>query len=109
MAESQSSTVSYVPSELILDQDDAFVERLNEVEYLYFSNTVNGSNVGPFIERDSSDEESDVENDAHLDFCEVWDLRESADQQKFKTETCKCREFYGGTPCSEKVDWETVV
>lgn len=57
-----------------MDPDDAFVERLNEVEYLYFSNTVNGSNVGPFIERDSSDEESDVENDAHLDFCEVWDL-----------------------------------
>ena len=108
---SQDSHVSSVPSELIEDQDAAFIDELNQVDQLYFGwfDELSAEEVESIeYENESETEIVNYDSDSDLDFDDEQpvnteptyeDNSEYVRQAKFRNETCCCKEFYG-QPCS---------
>ncbi|XP_062610795.1 uncharacterized protein LOC134272593 [Saccostrea cucullata] len=116
-----------IPSEIVLYQDDEFLEDIERVDELYFSKLVAPkSNVrdrqfcdlSSDSETDTSDfgdvnYDSDSESDNDNYDGDVYipnevndtDTKEYIIRSKFQNDTCGCKEFYG-MPCSTKIACE---
>lgn len=112
---SQLSTISTVPSELLLQNDDEFVEEVSIVDDLYFINQEDSSNneivsdeeSPTHFESDASDDDSEhFQGISYLDHSEI-DKKEYEKQESFKSKTCGCKLYDG--PCSNELDWEAVL
>ena len=119
---SQESSASTVPFELSQNQDDDFIDELNNVNELYFQ-VSQGQTNAPFDENfsgsesdvDSCNDDSDCDN---VDICNTCtfevehsdtDIHEHEKQNKFRNETCGCQEFYFGKPCSTVISFDDVI
>jgi hypothetical protein len=129
---SQESSASTVPYELSQSTDQTFVDDLNAVNDLYFNSNYtfieNESVNNPHdidvlsysSDNDSVNYESDVDDvvqdfgdlSQRVDIIDIKrdvDIKEDDKISKFKLETCNCKEFYKGTPCSTMIDFDDVV
>jgi hypothetical protein len=110
---SVSSSASTVPLDLIHDQDNDFVDEIDEVDRIYFGNIEinlrDDISYSDLNDEDDEDCESDKENvDSNTSNigveCSELDLCESEKQTHFLNQTCNCERLYNKVPCSKIVD-----
>lgn len=127
---SQESAASTVPYEYEWSQhdDEEFEDELNSVHNLYFQNHPNDENFfGSYDESYdpnpamSDHNESDMDSDAEnleleattstviLEDLSEIDQNELQKQERFMTESCGCKEFYSGKPCSQVLDHQSIL
>ena len=107
---SVSFSASTVPLDLIHDQDNDFVDEIDEVDRIYFGNIeINLRDdiiYSDLNDEDDDDCESDKENiDSSTSNigveCNELDLCESEKQKYFRNQTCNCERLYNKVPCSK--------
>lgn len=110
---SEVSQCSTIPYEIIENQDDQFIEELNEVDALYFQPVVVQAEEPDSPEKEENDD-SDSENEVgggsehnYIDETED-DRKEYQAQTKFRNDTCGCKEFYSD-PCSQVLEWDSII
>ncbi|XP_053376392.1 uncharacterized protein LOC123561263 [Mercenaria mercenaria] len=111
-------TRTTVPEELVLDQDDDFLDEIDRVNDLYFGNiepnTFQNEQNSSAESSDCNDSDTDILSQGHVNDTEFEieqrdvDLLEQSAQSKFHTEGCGCIRLYG-KPCSTILNWETLV
>ena len=122
---SQESCASTIPYELSQDQDQDFIDDLNDINDLYFQTYNVQDNNLLFRSNDSDSDinfDSDIEDDTHSDVSDhinqqsdsfidpsLNDLKENNVQEKFKSESCGCKGFGQGHPCSTTIDFSLMV
>ena len=115
---SVSSSTSTVPLDLIHDQDNDFVDEIDEVDRIYFGNIEinlrDDISYSDLNDEDDEDCESDKENiDSSTSNigveCSELDLCESEKQKHFLNQTCNCERLYNKVPCSKIVDNEVLI
>ena len=104
-----SSSASTVPLDLIHDQDNDFVDEIDEVNRIYFGNIeIKLRDDISYLDLNDEDDESDKENiDSTSNIgveCSELDLCESEKQTHFVNQTCNCERLYNKVPCSKIVD-----
>ena len=113
-----SSSASTVPLDLIHDQDNDFVDEIDEVDRIYFGNIEinfrDDISYSDLNDEDVEDCESDKENvDSNTSNigveCSELDLCESEKQTHFMNQTCNCERLYNKVPCSKMVDNEVLI
>jgi hypothetical protein len=109
-----SSSASTVPLDLIHDQDNDFVDEIDEVNRIYFGNIeIKLRDDISYLDLNDEDDESDKENiDSTSNIgveCSELDLCESEKQTHFVNQTCNCERLYNTVPCSKIVDNEVLI
>ena len=106
MGDSQQSTASTIPYELISNYDPDFIDELENVNLLYFGHE---EIVDENRESDSSSySDSDSDSDTlSNDFCDILPAHasEESKQKHFQKNGCGCVRLYG-KPCSQVLSWE---
>lgn len=115
---SVSSSASTVHLDLINDQDNDFVDEIDEVDRIYFGNIEinlrDDISYSDLNDEDDEDCESEKENIDSNTFnigveCGELDLCESEKQTHFLNQTCNCERLYNKVPCSKIVDNEVLI
>ena len=115
---SVSSSVSTVPLDLIDDQDNDFVDEIDEVDRIYFGNIEINFRDDISYSDLNDEEDEDCESDKeHIDSstsnigveCSELDLCESEKQTHFLNQTCNCERLYNKVSCSKIVDNEVLI
>ena len=110
------STASTIPPDILLSQDEEFIQEVEQVNDLYFGNIqLEELSISDAETDRNSDENSDPDSDHdssstdHIptELSEV-DRNEQDAQDSFKSKTCGCVRLYG-KPCSTLVDWESLI
>ena len=110
------STASTIPPDILLSQDEEFIQEVEQVNDLYFGNIqLEELSISDAETDRNSDENSDPDSDHdssstdHIptELSEV-DRNEQDAQDSFKSKTCGCVRLYG-KPCTTLVDWESLI
>lgn len=110
---SQESRFSYstLPSQTSEEYDDEFLDELHEVDELYFAVNEQNSDISDGdSDTDLNEANYESDEDDHV-FVEPSDSDNIVNitQNRFQNETCGCKEFYDGKPCSKVIDFDSVI
>ena len=109
---SQESCLSYstLPSQTN-DYDEEFLEELHEVDELYFAvneQETENSDGDDDSDRYDTNYESDEDDHVYVEPSDTDNI-EYITQNRFQNETCGCKEFYDGKPCSDIIDFDSAI
>ncbi|XP_063432029.1 uncharacterized protein LOC134714592 isoform X1 [Mytilus trossulus] len=107
------SNASTVPLDLIDEQDDDFVNEIEEVDRIFFGNVeINEINEHDFNTNDDDDTDNDESDKENTEPCPIafsdLDINESVKEKQFLENTCKCEKLYNKVPCSTIVNHEVL-
>lgn len=109
---SQESCLSYstLPSQTN-DYDEEFLEELHEVDELYVvvnEQETENSDGDDDSDRYDTNYESDEDDHVYVEPSDTDNI-EYITQNRFQNETCGCKEFYDGKPCSDIIDFDSAI